>query len=269
MYIRFSWCTETQTCVPYLLNVCPLTARVDVAYNCPWNVLNTETYNDAFVRQSITDLICASNQQDAANIQKSLQSKYPGALVTNFFTTNCWNDTLLWPFNINSNTILCFAYTVLLDSAKTIALVFTSTPNVPGILTKLSNPFALPRFVDPQNLNGKVYDIFAYPFNELWTAGIANDYNSLISKVPEYKTIVVGYSIGGAMASLASDIIAQRFLGEPSADNNKNSNNLELYTFGAPRIGDLKYAMNHDQLVSRNCSFRSDYPRIINPIQLY
>uniref|UniRef100_A0AC34GIX1 Fungal lipase-like domain-containing protein n=1 Tax=Panagrolaimus sp. ES5 TaxID=591445 RepID=A0AC34GIX1_9BILA len=126
-----------------------------------------------------------------------------------------------------------------------IGLVFTSTPNVAAIVAKLSNPFALPKYVDPQNLNGKVYDTFAYPFNELWTSGVANDYNSLISKVPEYKTIVIGYSIGGAMASLASDIISQRFTG-----GEINSANLELYTFGAPRIGDMKYAMAHDQLVT-------------------
>uniref|UniRef100_A0AC35GIW0 Fungal lipase-like domain-containing protein n=1 Tax=Panagrolaimus sp. PS1159 TaxID=55785 RepID=A0AC35GIW0_9BILA len=238
-----TWCSETQTCVPQIFNVCPLNARVDVAYNCPWNVLNTERYDDTFVRQMVVDLICAANQQDSINIQRALQTKYPGVLVTNFYTTYCWNDTLLWPFNINSNNMLCFAYTVIIDSAKIVALVFTSTPNVPAIVAKLSNPFALPRYVDPQNLNGKVYDIFAFPFNELWTSGVANDYNSLISKVPEYKTIVIGYSIGGAIASLASDIISQRFTGE------LNTSNLELYTLGAPRIGDMAYAMAHDQLV--------------------
>lgn len=103
---KFSWCSETQTCVPYIFNVCPLNARVDVAYNCPWNVLNTEKYDDTFVRQIVVDLICAANQQDASNIQRALQGKYPGALVTNFYTTHCWNDTLLWPFNINSNSMV-------------------------------------------------------------------------------------------------------------------------------------------------------------------
>ncbi|KAJ7383175.1 hypothetical protein OS493_030330 [Desmophyllum pertusum] len=64
---------------------------------------------------------------------------------------------------------------------------------------------------------------------------------ALVSKNPSYQIWVTGHSLGGAMASLAST-----WLGYHNIAPRKN---IILYTFGMPRVGNYKYALQHDELV--------------------
>ena len=66
-----------------------------------------------------------------------------------------------------------------------------------------------------------------------------------------YKVWVTGHSLGGALASLASTVL--------SYETRTPKNNLFLYTFGQPRVGDYQYAFQHDKLVP--ISFRVTHYR--------
>ena len=67
---------------------------------------------------------------------------------------------------------------------------------------------------------------------------------ALLSKNPSYQIWVTGHSLGAALAPLASAWLAYY--------NIAPRQNVILYTFGSPRVGDYKYALQHDQLVNNS-----------------
>ena len=109
-------------------------------------------------------------------------------------------------------------------------------------VASLGNPFSLPVLVNSSSTSGRVYSVFNDAFSKLWQSGLATDYSTLLSAVPGYETVIVGYSVGGAIATIASDAIGKRFL--------PGSTSLHLITLGSPRVGDLNYVMDHEQTVS-------------------
>ena len=54
------------------------------------------------------------------------------------------------------------------------------------------------------------------------------------------KVSVTGHSLGGASASLAAAHLID--------DNVVSASKLEVYTFGAPRVGDRTFAFNYDKV---------------------
>ena len=67
---------------------------------------------------------------------------------------------------------------------------------------------------------------------------------ALVSNNASYQIWVTGHSLGGAMASLAST-----WLGFNKIAPRKN---IILYTFGMPRVGNYRYALQHDRLVNNS-----------------
>ena len=63
----------------------------------------------------------------------------------------------------------------------------------------------------------------------------------LVAKYPNYKVAVSGHSLGGAIASIAAyELVSERYV---------SSDQIMLYTYGMPRVGDKKYALDHDRTV--------------------
>ena len=92
-------------------------------------------------------------------------------------------------------------------------------------------------------LNGKVQAYFKTAFEDLWQC-MEPKVKALVSKNPSYQIWVTGHSLGAALASLASAWLAYY--------NIAARQNIILYTFGSPRVGDYKYALQHDQLVNNS-----------------
>ena len=93
-------------------------------------------------------------------------------------------------------------------------------------------------------LRGKVQSYWKRGFELLWQASMKAEVEALLSKNPKYKIWVAGYSLGGAMASLTSTWISSFKLAPRE--------NIILYTFGMPRVGNYDYALQHDQLVNNS-----------------
>ena len=85
---------------------------------------------------------------------------------------------------------------------------------------------------------GQTY--FQNSFQKVWN-DLKGDVYSQINKHSSYKLWVTGYSLGGALASLASLHIA--------LEGKTPRNNLILYTFGQPKTGDCQFAFDHNILV--------------------
>ncbi|KAE9547477.1 hypothetical protein FO519_009309 [Halicephalobus sp. NKZ332] len=216
-----TWCASTNSCVPFLLNLCPLNSRINVAYNCPKPVPYgiDDDYDDGFARRNLTNLLCASNEGRNDTVQEVLNKVYPGIVVPDYYSVDCLGD--------NSINILGFGKNSSVNPVTAVAF--------------LGNPFSLPVLVDSPAESGRVYSTFNDAFSKLWQSGLATDYSTLLSAVPGYETVILGYSVGGGVASIAADVISKRFLSA--------SGNLKLFTFSCPRVGDLGYVMNHEQIV--------------------
>eukprot|EP00494_Astrolonche_serrata_P024254 UN24512 len=63
---------------------------------------------------------------------------------------------------------------------------------------------------------------------------IVKDFNTCINDCPNCDIFFTGHSLGGSLATLMTG----EFLNEPNLIVNKNK--LNLYTFGAPRTGNLR-----------------------------
>ena len=132
----------------------------------------------------------------------------------------------------------CIAFTAVSSSQNTIYIVFrgsTSSEQVVdqalSTLTLTSNSF---------KTGGTVADYFDDAHDSLYQC-VRSHVQSLRLQYLDYKVVVTGHSLGGALASLTAAALIYHGEVEPS--------NLELYTFGMPRVGDKEYALNFDRLV--------------------
>ena len=69
----------------------------------------------------------------------------------------------------------------------------------------------------------------------------------LVAKYPNYKVADSGHSLGGAIASIAAyELVSDRYV---------SSDQIMLYTYGMPRVGDKKYALDHYRMVPESWRF--------------
>ncbi|KAI9294282.1 alpha/beta-hydrolase [Neoconidiobolus thromboides FSU 785] len=61
-----------------------------------------------------------------------------------------------------------------------------------------------------------------------------NDLKTLLNKYNDYKLVIVGHSLGGAIATLSTLILRQNL--------NLKDDRLAVFTFGEPRVGDKEFA---------------------------
>uniref|UniRef100_A0A914QIB7 Fungal lipase-like domain-containing protein n=1 Tax=Panagrolaimus davidi TaxID=227884 RepID=A0A914QIB7_9BILA len=88
---------------------------------------------------------------------------------------------------------------------------------------------------------GKVNGYFLNGFQLLWNAGLKNSFLKLKNKYPTYKVLVAGHSLGAALASITAASLTSLKL--------VNKDQLLLYTFGQPRVGDKAFADAYPSMV--------------------
>ncbi|SHM62816.1 Lipase (class 3) [Chitinophaga jiangningensis] len=87
------------------------------------------------------------------------------------------------------------------------------------------------KFQDGSNVHSAFYTAITELFPDIWHDRIVMD--AIKSKAPIYLT---GHSKGGALATLLARMISLKAPGTK----------LNVYTFGAPRVGDAKFARNYE-----------------------
>ena len=149
-----------------------------------------------------------------------------------------------------SGYALCSGFVAVSHSEKVIAIAFRGTQHFIQLVTEI-----LRMSTEPQTdfkAGGKVQQYFLDALEVVWN-DLKKYANEEMKNYPSYKVWVTGHSLGGALASLASTLIM--FEGNTTRDN------LRLYTFGQPRVGNYDYALTHDSLVP--LSFRVTHYRDI------
>ncbi|KAI6190617.1 Lipase-like protein [Aphelenchoides bicaudatus] len=138
-------------------------------------------------------------------------------------------------YECDSNSNTCAFYVAVSPTARQIVIVFRGTKSKKQLFHETLQ--SLQPNVDFYGL-GKVNRYFFRALSAMWepTATILND--------PRYQGFTVsftGHSLGGALAALASmRTVLERL---------RDSSQIRLYTFGEPRVGNHKFAVEHDRLV--------------------
>ena len=142
----------------------------------------------------------------------------------------------------------CSGYTALSHTERAIVIAFRGSETKSQVIYQSIKILTSPKvsFQAGGRVQGYFNDAFVLIWNELKPAAY-----KLISTYPSYKVWVTGHSLGGAIASLASTVIA--------TEGKTTKTNLILYTFGQPRVGNYDYALKHDRFVP--ISFRVTHYR--------
>ena len=134
----------------------------------------------------------------------------------------------------------CAGYVAVSHSLRVLVVAFRGTESTSQLINELLETILTP---SQDFLNGEVQAYFKTAFEDLWQC-MEPKVKALLSKNPSYQIWVTGHSLGAALASLASAWLAYY--------NIAARQNIILYTFGSPRVGDYKYALQHDQLVNNS-----------------
>ena len=146
----------------------------------------------------------------------------------------------------------CSGFVAVSDEEKAIAVAFRGTEHFKQLITQILRILTEPKMSFAAG--GKVQGYFLDAFKVVWN-DLEESFKDQTKKYSSYKIWVTGHSLGGALASLASSLIMHENTNTIAKDN------LMLYTFGQPRVGNYDYALAHDGLVPQ--SFRVTHFRDI------
>ncbi|KAI9294426.1 alpha/beta-hydrolase [Neoconidiobolus thromboides FSU 785] len=165
-------------------------------------------------------------------------------------------------------------YLALDDLKKQIIISFRGSANIQNWLSNIGifqQEYSIPNQGSPVKFH--VHGGFLDALHAL-----QNSFNPQLEKLlnahPEYKLIVTGHSLGGAIANLAAIEIRDKF--------NLSWDNIELYTYGQPRVGSKEFAewfdtqtltvarvVNKRDIVPHNPARATLYHHINNEIYLW
>ncbi|XP_053403188.1 lipase ZK262.3-like [Mercenaria mercenaria] len=134
----------------------------------------------------------------------------------------------------------CFAFTAVSHPLKKIILAYRGTASPLQLIEQI---VTIVKLKVPAKGGGNVQEYFSNANDQIYPCA-KSSIKDLVNKYPNYRVVVTGHSLGGAIASIASAHL--------SFDNVIDKDKTTLYTFGMPRTGDRSYAKNHDRLVPKS-----------------
>ncbi|ELR11698.1 lipase, putative [Acanthamoeba castellanii str. Neff] len=150
----------------------------------------------------------------------------------------------LQTFASTAETSDAFAYIGVDDDRKEIIVAFKGTNGtldaLHDIVTSLDNVL---HYVDLCEITSEVkFNIhkgFCWYYQSLLESGLMNAFVGVTSKFPDYQVMATGHSLGGALASIFAF---------HAASSEPNGNQIKVYTFGSPRVGDTGFAKAFNSL---------------------
>lgn len=217
-------CSETAS--PYSSSQCNPVQNINSTINCGNKLF--KGYNAAVAYENVL-LTAVADTNKSAECLKKLFPKRDYYIVANI-SVPCDDFIFSYPN--------CYAYVGITHSNKTIIVAYRGTKNVKQLVEEALASLVFPKM--PFEAGGNVQEYFYNAHCKLYEP-VKKSVVSLKAKHPGYKVLVLGHSLGGAIASLASASLV--------FENITQSNHLTLYTFGMPRVGNRRYAEIHDKLV--------------------
>lgn len=224
------WCPLDEKCYSESLllsnSQCGRNESVTSTKKCGNNLF--EAYDAAVAYENVLLTTVA----DTNKSKECLQKLFPGKDYQIVATISVHCDDFFFTYQN------CYAYVGVNHSKKKIIVAYRGTKNVKQLVEEALVSLAFPK--QPFEAGGRVQVYFYNAHLKLYNK---TKYHviGLQSKYPDYRILVLGHSLGGAIASLASASLVY--------ENITQSNRLTLYTFGMPRVGNQQYARAHDRLV--------------------
>ncbi|WKY12670.1 hypothetical protein Q1695_003902 [Nippostrongylus brasiliensis] len=180
-------------------------------------------YNESIARKLLNMAAGAygDDKDECINRTYSTSERYRVILTIN---ENC--DRL-------NNT--CGGYIAVSDVTKELVIVFRGTESMPQLILEADDATRpLKNFLDM----GSVNRYFLHGHSVLWPPieRLLND-----AHYKGYRITLTGHSLGGALAALAAARIAKQGF--------RRGDQITIYTFGEPRVGDLTFATNFDSMI--------------------
>nr|CAD2186804.1 unnamed protein product [Meloidogyne enterolobii] len=212
----------------------------------PQNIQNPEVYSTFTFDQNAQQPSPTTQQRPQFTAYNEAYAKRLLALAAGAYSYTPPNgcerrwmpDTRLWS-SVNQTCdaleSTCSSYTVVSDQRCELIIVFRGTKTKEQLF--LEGWQSLQPGVDFDGI-GMVNKYFLRAFNTLWPS---------VKEALEdprhagYKVTFTGHSLGGALASLASARTVKAEI--------RRSDQVQLYTFGQPRVGNADFAFAHDKLV--------------------
>ena len=230
------WCRKDNKCHAFGATTNPCTEAENV---------HRDVKNWQAICSSVP-LFPSDYEYDVENSYKSLLFSaaayhWPTSCITlllpesHFYVTKQYERLCNWFLSID----FCSSFMAISESEKTIVLAFRGSTNQGQVFSQFVETISTPKTVFLEK--GQVESYYKTAFDTLWSSGLHKDFRQIRSLYPDYKVLITGHSLGGALASLASLwIVYYNFV---------PAEQLVLYTFGMPRVGDLEYALIHDRYV--------------------
>ncbi|KAF7721427.1 hypothetical protein EC973_004692 [Apophysomyces ossiformis] len=146
---------------------------------------------------------------------KNCASTVPDAKIVTAFTSPTYQTT---------------GYIIRSDKKKQINLVFRGTSSLRNFAADFQ--FLLAQYTPVSG--AKVHTGFYKAYKEV-AEHVVMEMRKQLDKYPKYKVVVTGHSLGGALAILGALDLYQR-------DTRFSKNNLSIYTYGGPRVGNPEFA---------------------------
>ena len=221
------WCRRDNEChTPgaFLTNPCKRAENIVDPSRCG------EKFSHYDPGLSLKMLFLSAAAYDPLHPQKCLDNSLPSAdfQIQHSVTRKCADDQ-------------CSGYVAVSHTVKVIAIAFRGSECFDQAFSVFVETLFSPK--EAFLSKGKVQTYWKRGFETLWPS-MESKVKALIADNPSYKIWVTGHSLGGAMASLASAWL--------SYHNIASREKIISYTFGMPRVGNYKYALEHDRLVGNS-----------------
>ncbi|KAH3832058.1 hypothetical protein DPMN_105334 [Dreissena polymorpha] len=132
----------------------------------------------------------------------------------------------------------CMQFVAVSQRNGEIVVAFRGTRGVKQIVDQVLMIIAIPAV--SSTIGGRVQAYFQNVHDKLF-AGVYQTVMSMKHLFPDFTVKFTGHSLGGAVAAIASaHMVKEKML---------SKENVVLYTFGMPRVGDKRFAQMHDHLV--------------------
>ena len=167
---------------------------------------------------------------------KCLEGLYPTWNVSDYFENRQECDDFLFDY-----TKQCMAFSVVHHEHKEIIVSYRGTRGNKQVIDQVLNILGKPSV--PCGVGGKVQQYFDNVHDRLYFHTKMH-VKSMLEKYPNYTVKFTGHSLGGAAASITSGSLVKEGI--------LKRQQVVLYTFGMPRVGNKYYAEAHDNLVPRS-----------------
>ncbi|KAL4239173.1 hypothetical protein ACF0H5_003875 [Mactra antiquata] len=225
------WCPLDQECHAKwsLRNHCKWNQNILSERKCYKNNGGKMGYNSTEAyKLALFSAIAYSDEPD-----KCLQALFPknDYYVVNTIRRNCGD----YFFNYDKH---CLVFLVYSHKNREVIVAFRGTRGIKQIIDQVLTHVTLP--VVSSAIGGKVQHYFNNVHEEFYHQ-LKNLINDLKNWFPKYRIKLTGHSLGGAAASITSAMLVKHNILKPE--------DISLYTYGMPRVGNKRYALEHDRLV--------------------